>query len=354
MKKIFLLLVIFLFVFIQPIFSDEISCGGFVLKTLEDSGAFSIAYQENNGKQKDFFISHDEFSTTYFSAKIGNVIYKLNRESSVDFSTYRTENSIGVNYQIGKDIYIYVDLSFAPEFDGVNQSAVKVEVTVQNLSSKSQSVALKGIFDTHLGENSGPHFSTAINPYITSELDFYSMEKDKWIRSSNGRYSIQFLLDGTGITKPSNVVLSNKDVLCNSAWTPVAKPGRSFNSVFSYNNSALAVQWNPMVVSPATKSSVCFYITCSNSGVAPANSDFLGKEIKTSALNVNDEVVYQDEYGTTYTMGALEEAQLDPKYIEDLLNRIRWLEAEPDNVDRNELLQLNAELDAILEKIRQL
>ena len=42
------------------------------------------------------------------------------------------------------------------------------------------------------------------------------------------------------------------------------------------------------------------------------------------------------------------------KYIEDLLNRIRWLEAEPEKVDRNELLQLNAELDAILEKIRQL
>ena len=38
----------------------------------------------------------------------------------------------------------------------------------------------------------------------------------------------------------------------------------------------------------------------------------------------------------------------------DLLNRIRMLEEDPANVDRNELLRLNAELDAILEKVRRL
>ena len=48
------------------------------------------------------------------------------------------------------------------------------------------------------------------------------------------------------------------------------------------------------------------------------------------------------------------DTMLNRRYIEDLLNRIRKLEEDPEHIDRNELLRLNAELDAILEKIRRL
>lgn len=352
MQKSFLMVLVCLF--IQPVFATELSCGGFILKLLDDSGSFSIGYQDSDGKIVDFFTSHDEYTSTFFAVKKGKNIYKLNRDSSVDFSTYSTENSIGLKYEVDKDLQVYVDFSFCPEFDGSTQSVIRVDVTLHNLSTKTQSVMLKGVFDTCLGEFLENHFSTAVNQYVSNEQYYKSMSVEKWIRSSNGKYSVQFLLDGAGITVPSNVLIANKDIVCNSSWLPSAKVGRSFNSVLSYNNSALSVHWNPMLVSPSTKSSVSFYISCSSSGVTPSDANFLGENVQNSALNANDEVVYKDEYGVTYTIGTLQEAQLDPKYIEDLLNRIRWLEAEPEKVDRNELLQLNAELDAILEKIRQL
>ena len=45
--------------------------------------------------------------------------------------------------------------------------------------------------------------------------------------------------------------------------------------------------------------------------------------------------------------------QLTPEYIQSLLDRIAELEEDTTSVNRQELLQLNAELDAILTYLRQ-
>ena len=49
----------------------------------------------------------------------------------------------------------------------------------------------------------------------------------------------------------------------------------------------------------------------------------------------------------------IKEEQLDPAYIEALLAKIESLEAESTEIDREEILRLNAELDAILEYLRR-
>ena len=51
------------------------------------------------------------------------------------------------------------------------------------------------------------------------------------------------------------------------------------------------------------------------------------------------------------TIGA---EKLNYQYIQSLIDRINSLEGDDQNLDRNELLRLNAELDAILEKLRQM
>ena len=45
--------------------------------------------------------------------------------------------------------------------------------------------------------------------------------------------------------------------------------------------------------------------------------------------------------------------QLTPEYIQALLDRIAALEEDSPTLNRQELLQLNAELDAILNYLRQ-
>ena len=67
-----------------------------------------------------------------------------------------------------------------------------------------------------------------------------------------------------------------------------------------------------------------------------------------------DKILYTDEYGVVYTVGDITDSMLNMQYINDLLDRIRKLEEDPAHIDRNELLRLNAELDAILEKVRRL
>ena len=47
------------------------------------------------------------------------------------------------------------------------------------------------------------------------------------------------------------------------------------------------------------------------------------------------------------------EKQLDFEYIQNLINRIDALESTDTDVDRNELRQLNSELDAILAALRK-
>ena len=48
----------------------------------------------------------------------------------------------------------------------------------------------------------------------------------------------------------------------------------------------------------------------------------------------------------------LTQEQLTPEYIQKLLDKILALEENDANLNREELLKLNAELDAILESLR--
>lgn len=355
LKKSLCLFFIAMFFSVNLFAADlELQQGNFVLSLFDDSGTFVLSYVGENGKRTYFFSPYDDFSSTGFSVKVDEKVYKLSRESAVDFSNYESETGCGIKYSIGDKIEIFADFSFVPEFDGINSGCIKVELIVNNISDKTHSVALKGVFDTVLGESSGVHFSTSRIPQVTTEQDLGIMDTDKWVRSFNENFSLQFLLNGTDITVPQNVCVANKDLMNSGVWQYVPKSGRSFNSVFSYNNSAIGILWNPMTIPSNSKSSVCFYISFATGNSVPSDSKFLGQAAPQSPLNENDEVVYQDEYGTTYTLGALSDEQLDPKYIEALLNRIRVLEADPTNVDRMEVLQLNAELDAILEKIRRM
>ena len=57
-------------------------------------------------------------------------------------------------------------------------------------------------------------------------------------------------------------------------------------------------------------------------------------------------------YTGSYPLSSVTKAQLDPEYIQNLLDRIADLESDPALVDKGEVKRLNDELDAILAVIR--
>jgi hypothetical protein len=161
----------------------------------------------------------------------------------------------------------------------------------------------------------------------------------------------------------------------------------------SYNNSALAVNWPEMYIDSLNTESCTFYISVATDGNIPAGKKFLtALEIGKTAFP-NSEVVLENVQpkkapvpeATELTEKEIEEAkkpaetivteipvdqgrrekeeikqeivvskeQLDPQYIQDLLDHIAALENEEGAVDSEEIKRLNAELDAIFDELRK-
>ena len=165
--------------------------------------------------------------------------------------------------------------------------------------------------------------------------------------------------------------------------------------MLSYNNSAVCAIWKPIKLAPSESGKVVFYIALSANG-APATGEKyvyskeftevekeeeenLPKNSSATALDVVTPFAVEDESETiTVTPGVTEITQdvsepasvtevpnvdfyiknmtkehLTPEYIQSLLDRIAALEEDSPSLNRQELLQLNAELDAILTYLRQ-
>ena len=320
-------------------------------------------------------------------------------------------------YLISGEAQIVVDFSFLPSIATSSRvDMLRVTVYTINLGKHTQSFAIKGVFDTVLGENTDAHFSTAAKSRINSEMQLFDLSDDLWIRSSNGNTSLQMLLCGKGINSPSYVTLANKDALALPMWVPQVQDTKSFSSVISYNNSAVGLNWKTAYIDPNRTSVITFYISVGIGGNEPAGKNFLASlaEGKT-ALSAKIPPAFQttnvapdpaqispDEIQTVYhenmpavpegpvqtikdtplevqdvsdtegpvqvlasveeekeelpetTAAAVTKEQLDPEYIQKLLDHIAALEEDGSGVNDNEIQYLNEELDSILKVLNSM
>ena len=74
------------------------------------------------------------------------------------------------------------------------------------------------------------------------------------------------------------------------------------------------------------------------------------EEVKTEASEPEE---LMKEVPVSNPKNKLSEKQLTPEYIQNLIDRISAMEKDTSNVNQEELIQLNAELDAILNYLRQ-
>ncbi len=250
-------------------------CVGIGMK--QSTGSFCL-YNVRKGKTYPLLSSYDSFGSTFFTLRIDETDYKLSRTGGAECQPRRTAYGAQMAYSIEGKAYFVVDFSFMPsDADSAFVDALRVSLYLVNTSGKNESVTLKGLFDTCLGENTSSHFSTAKEKYINTEKQFRSFDlaDAAWIRSANDLYSIQFLLSGKGITEPYCATLANKDYLTTSSWLPTVHDGKGFSSVVSYNNSALAINWNEIELAKNQAEIITFYITVGDYGKEPAGKDFL-------------------------------------------------------------------------------
>ncbi len=338
-------------------------------------GTFRLYAVNKDGTAVPVLVDYDGFTSTYFMLRAGKAEYKLNESNGVGSGAVKTDTGGKLLYAIPKTADVAIEFTFMKTNPDRDDDMLRVKITVTNREPRTDTFAVKGVFDTVLGETTGIHFSTARTKSVNSETQYRTMKNERWIISQGSGYGVQLLLDGGDITPPSVVTLGNKDIISLPLWEPVATTTRSFDNVMSYNNSAVAVNWEKTAVKPAESSSVVFYIVVSADGENPEGGAYLASlagagglsaaepdgRPAPAAVNQSDTAVKQPapqpvsdaKPKTGVPFDVITEEKLDPEYIRALISRINALEDDDKSVNRDELLRLNAELDAILAKLRQ-
>lgn len=292
-KKYFFILLVILFVSSFAFAKDFDGVFGIYRMELhEKSGTFTLSMLDNEGeKYIPVFNSLDNSSGTLFYLKSGSKVYPLSKLGGVPVIQNMNDNTATITYNIKNEAEVNLIFSFCSSESGTfteYSDLVVVDVLVKNISKKTKIFSLRGVFDTLFGENTQNHFTTKNINSLNTEAVFNSMYSDKWIKSSDGKNSIKFLLDGETITRPSSVVVANRDILKVDSWDPKVVPGRGFNSLFSLNNSAVGITWNSYKIAPEKLFGIRFYLSGASSSNEPAdtNSVFFasGKALQSASF----------------------------------------------------------------------
>lgn len=342
----------------------DVSLGCLRMSFRPKIGSFNIFVIDEDNKEQSVFSTHNEFSASSFYLKCGKEIYKLNSASGV-----KTETGAVVKYTISNIAKVSVFFDFMKSDEQNDYDMIKISAEIENLGTRQKKYALKGVFDTVLGEKDLNHFFSSTNDAINTEKEFRNVKAERWFVSKNDKYSMQFLLDGVDITPIECVLLGNKTTFDSNAWIPTLSIDKSFDSFVSYNDSEVCIVWPEVEINPNEKENIIFYLAFAANGEEPQGNYFIGDkkevvEVKKEKPVVKKEVVKVPEEekvketkkeipDVKFDVATLSREKLSQEYVAGLMERIANLEDSGENVDREELLMLNAELDAILEILRQ-
>ena len=239
-------------------------------------GSFNIFVIDENNKEQSVFSTQNEFSASSFYLKCGKEIYKLNSASGVKTETLQTETGAVVKYTISNVAKVSIFFDFMKSDEQNDYDMIKISAEIENLGTRQKKFALKGIFDTVLGEKELNHFFSSENKAINTEKLYRTMKDERWFVSKNDKYSMQFLLDGVDITPVECVLLGNKTTFDSNAWIPNLTTEKSFDSFVSYNDSEVCIIWPEVSILPNEKDSFVFYIAFAANGEKPQGNYFIG------------------------------------------------------------------------------
>jgi len=386
----------------------DLKLGSIHLKARPKLGTFNILVINEDGKSIPVLSTANEYTSSAFYLKYNKKVYKLCSENNIQASAKKRKDGIDLIYNIQNVAEVTINFDCLESEAGNGCDMVKVTSTVVNKGQKKATIAVKMVLDTILGETDMNHFYTYDYVPIKNEVLYRTMQNQKYFISKNSAASMQLLLTGADITPVELVALANYSTLSKNTWEPEMLSYRAFDTVLSYNNSAVGVCWPQKTVSVNGKTSTVFYIALSSGYESPNGYAYIQQKEAVKAkeipvINVPENTVVTEgkiekkseadsavkEYAKTddaksveaakvvkvetskeipepvkieaeqkpvpnvkFDVSTLTKDQLTPEYIQNLLDRILALEESDSILNREELLQLNAELDAILESLR--
>lgn len=367
--------------------------GKIQIKIKSGKGSYTIAALNEEDKAIPLLSTANEYVTNALYLKTSKKMYNLMTDGNVRAGARQTTDGAVISYEIPSLAQISLYFACMSSEKKKDPDMIKVTATVKNISNRNDEFFLKAIFDTVLGESGTHHFYTCEDVPVKSEVLYRTLQNQKWFVSKNVNAAMQFFFTGADCTTPDLVALANYSTLEKNSWEPDMLSYRGFDTVLSYNNSAVCAIWKPMKLAPSESGKAVFYIAMSGNGTPASGEKYVySKEFaeKTEEVKGDGKPVSGLEVITPYSVEDAKEKEaekltsfggtetitdmtdkpaeipnvdfyiknmtkehLTPEYIQSLLDRIAALEEDSSSLNRQELLALNAELDAILTYLRQ-
>ena len=335
-------------------------------------GTYNISVLDDKAVAYNVLETYDECTSSFFSLLIGTKEYKLSDKTGISVAARSTENGGQLLYSVQKLANVIVDFTCIKSEAQKAEDIVQVTVSVQNITKRLEAYGIKAVLDTVLGERFSAHFYDK-EKLINYELQVKNFDDLKSISSRNSKAAMEVLFACADASLPEVFSLANKDVFTLSGWIPSCGDGKPFDSVFSYNNSAVGLNWSSVKVNPEESFSVKFYIALSTDGRPSPGEEFVKlyekkqEELKEAErLEQESESVKKDPKSSVQmekktqnsslpeekSLKPVSKSQLDPVYIQKLIDKIEKLDPNS-TLERSEFLLLNDELDSIIEALEK-
>ena len=258
--------------------------GDLMLELDGRTGGFCIYAIPEIGGEIPLLSTHDSLTGSYFVLQIDGRNYVLTKRNGITTQARRTPYGGQLVYQIGNKAQLIADFSFMPSIATSSRvDMIRVTLYAINMAKTTKTMAVKGVFDTYLGEADGTHFSTKTLGKITKEKQYTAFYDEQWINSENSKAAIRFILSSQRLGTPETVTIASKNKVMSELWKPSIDEARGFNSAAAYNNSAIGINWKSATIDPYQVEAYTFYISCSTGGSEAAGEKFI-KELDAGTV----------------------------------------------------------------------
>ena len=330
------------------------------METARASGAV-LFYVVNGRKIYPAVETSGYGESNYISLFVEAKEYRLCKKGKCKYHFDVDENSITETFTVPKVAElkaVYTIGKIDPKDELEN--SVSVKYSLKNLTGKKRAFALKAVYNLRLGENRKAHFSSALKSEISSEYVAFPSPEESWVISSDSMNAVEVILYGPGVTPPKKCVLANKDAIEASTPGTDFVPGRSFDSLLSYNNSSLALFWNAVELGERDMASYSYKLNFSTSDfqnygkrygpiqkAAPAPAETSSAKPQESAADKKASDDSPDE-----DIDNIDPSKLNAEYVQQLINHINSLEQSDPSLNRLKIQQLQTEVDEVLQVLR--
>lgn len=307
----------------------ELYSGNLKVKVFPRSGSFCLYQLSAKGKNNYVPLYDDraQASTNIFSVSFEGKVYKLEKKVGRPVKIEQTENEISIIFDIKNKVYVVQKLSFVPDKYGTSGSLLKVETVLENIDCRPSDIALKAVFDTRLGERRRASLSTDLRAGIYTEVVLQpKTDKDSVIISANSDSACMFFFRQQDST-PKEIYISNWERLQTKHWLPKSLQGRSFNTKYLHNDSAVLFVWDEQKMGCEAKRAITMYI---------GHYDYIravNKKLEKDKMT--------------------EEERKNYEHVKALLDKIHKIEQNPDSVSDSDIKKLTEQADSAIKDIRE-